>query len=50
MHVVVDEGLAVVVLSDREDIAYITALDSVVAILVHEFESLVEVTLVVAYR
>jgi hypothetical protein len=50
IHVVVDERLAVVVFSDREDIAYITALDRVVAIFVHKFESLVKVTLVVTYR
>ena len=50
MHIVVDEGLAVVVLSDREDVAYISALDGVVAIFVHKVEGLVEMTLVVAYR
>ena len=49
IHVVVDERLAVVVLADRKDVTYVTALDRVVAILVHEFESLVEVTLIVAH-
>jgi hypothetical protein len=46
---VVDERLAIVVLSDRKDVTDITSLDGVVAIFVHEFKSLVEVTLVVAY-
>jgi hypothetical protein len=49
MHIVVDERLAVVVLTDRKDITYVTALDRVVSVLVHELESLVEVTLIVAY-
>ena len=48
IHIVVDEGLAVVVLSDRKDVTYITTLDRVVAVLVHKVKSLVKVTLIVA--
>ena len=50
IHIVIDERLAVVMLSDRKDITNITALDRIIAILVHKIKSLIEVTLVVTYR
>ena len=50
IEIMIDEGLAVVMLSDRKDISYISALDGVIAILVHELESLIDMTLVITYR
>jgi hypothetical protein len=50
IKIMIDERLAVVVLAYRKDISYISALDGVIAILVHELESLIDMTLVITYR
>jgi hypothetical protein len=49
-EIMIDERLAVVVLAYRKDISYIAALDGVIAILVHELESLIDMTLIITYR
>ena len=45
--IMVDDGLAVMVLAVRDDIAHVAALDGVVAVLVHELVGLLHVTLIV---
>ena len=49
-EIVVVEWLTVVMLTVWNDVAYISALDSVVAIVNHELVCLVEVTVVVGSR
>ena len=49
-HIMVDERLAVVMLSYRKDISYITALDRIISVFVHKLESLVDMSFVVTDR
>ena len=50
IKIVIIHPLSVVVLTARNDIAYITALHSIVTVVYHELVSLVHMTFVVAYR
>ena len=47
--IMIYDGLTVMMFSEREDFSDISGLDGIVAIFVHKVESLVEVTLVIAY-
>ena len=49
IQIVVDYRLAVMMFSERENISYISALYGIIAVFVHQVQSLIKMTLVITY-